>query len=292
MVQVDNGQIRVTKILVHPIKSCRGTSVREVRYTPQGLENDRKWAVLDSVENKILTARELPRLVLVEPELRCDASSPTKGKLVVTVRPDSGPVSFAVPIEPTPDMLSQWEIVSDTSLFDRSAQDAYIVQSLSRGGPSPSQILSDFLGRPVHLIVKGPTPRSCLPTHAFPTLKATAVFQDGYPVLFASEESLEAVAQAVNDTAKSGPDSPGALGKIGGMDHARWEKEKVPIERFRPNIVVRGAGTPFSEDIWEKVYVTPRGSNTKDESRSFTLVSRCARCLLPNVDPATGVRDA
>ena len=49
---------------------------------------------------------------------------------------------------------------------------------------------------------------------------------------------------------------------------------------FRPNIVVRGASVPFAEDIWQKIYITPTGSKAKDESRAFTLVSRCARCLV------------
>ncbi|GJE89452.1 hypothetical protein PsYK624_055530 [Phanerochaete sordida] len=280
---VDNGQVRVTKILVHPIKSCRGTSVPEVRYTPQGLENDRKWAVYDPAENKILTAREVPKLVLVEPSLKYDTSSPTRGKLVVT----AGSESFSVPIEPTQDILTQWEVVQDPYLFGRSTSDAYIIKPLSPADPAPSAVLSSFLGRAVHLVVKGPTPRYCKPTQAFPTLEATAVFQDGYPVLIASEESLEAVAAAVNNAAR--PDAPE---KVGGIDQARWQREKVPIERFRPNIVVRGAGVPFAEDVWQKIYINSPGSTTKDESKSFTLVSQCPRCLLPNVDPKTGVRDA
>lgn len=53
--------------------------------------------------------------------------------------------------------------------------------------------------------------------------------QDGYPVLVASEESLEAVASAVSSAAKIGPDQPG---KIGGIDHERWQREKVPMERY------------------------------------------------------------
>ncbi|RPD64568.1 hypothetical protein L227DRAFT_560439 [Lentinus tigrinus ALCF2SS1-6] len=37
-VPFDIGDTRVSKILVHPIKSCRGTSVTESRYSPEGLE--------------------------------------------------------------------------------------------------------------------------------------------------------------------------------------------------------------------------------------------------------------
>ena len=48
-------------------------------------------------------------------------------------------------------------------------------------------------------------------------------------MLVASEESLDAVASAVNNAATIGPDQPG---KIGGIDRERWQKEKVPIERY------------------------------------------------------------
>lgn len=67
--------------------------------------------------------------------------------------------------------------VDNPELFGESTRDAYIIEALSPSDPSPSKILSDFLDRPVHLVVKGPTPRFCPPTLAFPNLTATAVFQ-------------------------------------------------------------------------------------------------------------------
>ena len=106
--------------------------------------------------------------------------------------------------------------------------DAYVCRSSSPTGPSPCEVLSNFLGKEVHLIMKGPTPRLCPPTLAFPDLKAQFVFQDGYPLLFASEESLDAVASAICEAAKIGPDQPG---RIGGIDRERWSNERVPIER-------------------------------------------------------------
>ncbi|KIP10154.1 hypothetical protein PHLGIDRAFT_66205 [Phlebiopsis gigantea 11061_1 CR5-6] len=285
----DNGQVTVTKILVHPIKSCRGTSVQESRYTPQGLENDRKWAIMDANKNVILTAREVPQLVMIHPRIQYDASSPTKGQLVISVPSEMGPVSFSVPLEPTSDILASWPIIEECSLFGVYRMDAYICRSASPSGPSPSDVLSEFLGKDVHLIMKGPTPRMCPPTLAFPDLKAKFVFQDGYPLLVASEESLDAVASAICQAAQIAPDQPG---RIGGMNRERWSDEKVPIERFRPNIVVKGAGVPFAEDTWQRITIHAGANRDVDESRTITLVSRCARCLLPNVDPSTGIRDA
>lgn len=84
--------------------------------------------------------------------------------------------------------------------------------------------------------------------------------------------------------------------------------------RFRPNIVLKGAGVPFAEDMWRRIVLRPAQDpplpRSDDESRTFTIVSKTARCLvcLPcarvdlwltrnvtqatNVDPKTGERDA
>ncbi|KAI0686817.1 MOSC N-terminal beta barrel domain-containing protein [Cytidiella melzeri] len=280
------GEVRVSKILVHPIKSCRGISVPEARYTPMGLENDRKWCIIDAKNNKILTAREIPKMVLIEPRLQYDITSPFNGQLVVAVPNGDRPESFSVPIQPTPDLLLSWSIILNCSLFGKTNIDGYVCQSIDSTQPSPSDFLSNYMGKDVHLIMKGPTIRPCRPTALFPNLKASGVFQDGYPLLVASEESLTAVSKAIRDAATGASES---LGNIGGIDHDRWKDGHIEMERFRPNIVVRGAGIPFAEDAWMKITV---GVSDLDESKHISLVSKCTRCLLPNVDVRTGIRDA
>ena len=64
-------------------------------------------------------------------------------------------------------------------------------------------------------------------TLAFPELKASAHFQDGYPYLVASEESLEEVGRVVSAYAQD--ETP--EGAIGGIDRARWKDGGVNIER-------------------------------------------------------------
>jgi uncharacterized protein YcbX len=70
----------------------------------------------------------------------------------------------------------------------------------------------------------------------------------------------------------------------------KGEKE-LRIQRFRPNVVLQGAGVPFAEDAWEEIAFTPSG-DVGATSPTLKLVAKCTRCLLPNVDPQTGVRDA
>ena len=52
----------------------------------------------------------------------------------------------------------------------------------------------------------------------------------------------------------------------------------VPMERFRPNIVVDGA-PPFAEDGWTRLRIGPV---------AFRVTKACVRCSVTTVDPAVG----
>ncbi|MEV8630864.1 MOSC N-terminal beta barrel domain-containing protein [Streptosporangium sp. NPDC051023] len=57
--------------------------------------------------------------------------------------------------------------------------------------------------------------------------------------------------------------------------------EPVPMNRFRPNIVVSGWDGPFGED---------RARRLRIGEVEVDLVRSCGRCMIVNVDQATGVR--
>jgi uncharacterized protein YcbX len=81
-------------------------------------------------------------------------------------------------------------------------------------------------------------------------------FADGYPLLLCTEASLEEL--------------------------NRLAAEPVPMDRFRPNLVVAGAPEPWAEDGWQELAV--------GEDARFDVVSGCARCTVPEVDQTTGER--
>jgi uncharacterized protein YcbX len=56
----------------------------------------------------------------------------------------------------------------------------------------------------------------------------------------------------------------------------------VPINRFRPNLVVEGCG-PFAEDIWRRIRIG---------GIVFRVVKPCSRCVITTTDQATGERFA
>ncbi|MCY7346301.1 MAG: MOSC domain-containing protein [Pyrinomonadaceae bacterium] len=79
-------------------------------------------------------------------------------------------------------------------------------------------------------------------------------FADGYPVLLIGEESLTDL-------------------------NSRLEKS-VPMNRFRPNLVVSGADA-FAEDGWKQI---------KIGSAVFHVVKPCGRCVMTTIDQISGVR--
>jgi uncharacterized protein YcbX len=79
-------------------------------------------------------------------------------------------------------------------------------------------------------------------------------FADGYPFLLVSEESLS--------------------------DLNRRLSEPVPMNRFRPNLVVAG-GEPYAEDEWADIEIGGLG---------FRVAKPCGRCVVTTTDQATAER--
>jgi uncharacterized protein YcbX len=59
----------IARLFVYPVKSCAGVEVAEAVLTETGLEFDRAWMVVDA-QGHFMTQRELPRMVLIRPQLR------------------------------------------------------------------------------------------------------------------------------------------------------------------------------------------------------------------------------
>lgn len=120
-------------------------------------------------------------------------------------------------------------------------------------GPEPQRFLERFLGTPSDLVyMPDETTRLADPAYAGPGEKVS--FADGYPYLVIAEASL--------------------------ADLNAHLKEPVPMNRFRPNIVIEGC-EPYAEDGFRSVKI---GEVT------FRATEPCARCVLITVDQDTGVK--
>lgn len=128
------------------------------------------------------------------------------------------------------------------------------------------------------------------------------MLQDGYPLLIASGESLEELQRKISNAAHAPEVKP--------LVDERWRQDKLEIERyvldfgsehgcthqhvrirrFRPNIVLKGAGAPFIEDLWREILIdcqVERGLDPQEAeaARTLTVLSKCARCLVCTLHP-------
>ena len=110
-----------------------------------------------------------------------------------------------------------------------------------------------LLGAPRRLVRMAPGFERVVDPERSPARALTA-FTDGYPFLVIGETSL--------------------------ADLNRRLAEPLPMNRFRPNLVVRGAAA-YAEDGWRRL----RGGGVEIE-----LVKPCDRCAVTTTDQATGAR--
>ncbi|KAK4698391.1 hypothetical protein P7C70_g7886, partial [Phenoliferia sp. Uapishka_3] len=162
------------------------------------------------------------------------------------------------------------------------------------GTPELLEALSTFMAKPVLLILKGETPRPAgvvtswrqsdevAGIYGEGVEKPTTMWSDMCPILIVSEESRKDVAGKIELESRGAEASKG-------FDKDRWvgKEDSLEIERWRGNIVVEGVGEPWEEDGWKEVVFVGEGG----EKAEMFISSRCARCMLPNVDPASGIRD-
>lgn len=58
-------------------------------------------------------------------------------------------------------------------------------------------------------------------------------------------------------------------------------EDKIEIDRFRPNIIIRGS-VPWVEDGWKTLQI-----GEGEHRLGLDVVCRCLRCQVPNVHPIT-----
>lgn len=155
----------ISRLYVYPVKSCAGVAVQEAILTETGLEFDRAWMVVDD-KGEFLTQRELPRMALVQPQLRhYEMVLRAPGMLALHVALDEVEAPVRVRV---------WD--DEVAAYDM--------------GAIAAQWFTDFLGTPCRLVRFDPDhPRVSSPRWTG-DIKALNQFSDGFSVLVLSEASL------------------------------------------------------------------------------------------------------
>ncbi|XP_027184554.1 mitochondrial amidoxime reducing component 2-like [Coffea eugenioides] len=234
---------KVTSIFVYPIKSCRGISVFRAPLSSTGFRWDRQWLVVNS-KGRAYTQRVEPKLALVEVELPNEAFSDC------WVPNNSSYMVIRAPsMDPLKVPLSKPSATADgVSVWEWSG-------SAFDEGDGASKWFSRYLGKPSRLVRfnEASETRNVDPNYA-PGYKV--MFSDQYPFLLASQGSLEALNKLL--------------------------KEPIPINRFRPNILVDGC-EPFAEDLWKEIRI---------QKLTFNGVKLCSRCKVPTINQETAMANS
>jgi uncharacterized protein YcbX len=121
--------------------------------------------------------------------------------------------------------------------------------------PAADAWCSDFLERPCRLVrLAADTVRTV--DQNFAAAADQVGFADGFPFLLISQASLDDLNRRIGQT--------------------------LPMQRFRPNLVVEGCA-PYAEDGWRRLRI---GDIT------FRVAKPCSRCIIPTIDPLTAERAA
>jgi uncharacterized protein YcbX len=159
--------ISVTALNRFPVKSFRGEPLDRAIVEPWGLRGDRRWMVVDEVGEPI-TAREVHRMLLVQPEL-------VEGGLALT-SPDAPPLTVVTPDGAELVPVSVW----GTPVLAAPA------------GAEADAWVSKITGATARLVyLDDPTRRATNPARTEPTDRVS--FADAYPLLVCTEESLAAL---------------------------------------------------------------------------------------------------
>lgn len=131
-------------------------------------------------------------------------------------------------------------------------------------GAVAAQWFTDFLGQPCRLVRFDPEHRRLSSLEWTGGIEVPNQFADGFPLLVASEASMDEL-----------------NARLQAAGHA-----PVGIERFRPNVVLGGVDA-HDEDRVDLLRVDDAAGEVH-----LQPVKPCARCPIPDIDPATAERSA
>ena len=236
--------LSLSGLFVYPLKSAAGISVERSHLTSRGLQGDRRY-MLTSMDGHFLTQRRFPRMALIQTTFVDAALS--KDVIDTQTLTIDAPGMSSLRVSPPS--------VEDASVEVNVWGDR--IQAITCG-PDTHAWFSEFLAASCQLVYM---PESTLrpADHGKFGPGDIVSFADAYPYLLLSEASLNGLNQKLSAN----------------------QSTPVPMNRFRPNLVISGDCAPHAEDEWKRIRIG---------DVVFNVVKPCARCSIPNVEQASGQR--
>ena len=233
----------VSKLCIYPLKSAQGNELAQVQVVPQGFLGDREM-MLVSGNGKFITQRQFPQLAKIK--VRVLGQS-----ITLQVADNSFPtLNFIVALNGRLIEVDLW-------------RDRFL--AIDQG---------DEVAQWFHQFLNLPEDKSCRlvrQSKAYPRLLESKYvedkeqplnFADSSPVLLATTGSLAELNERI-------------------MEIHRQQGLEIPMNRFRPNIVVETI-EPFIEDRWELIQIG---------DIQLKMLKPCSRCIMTTIDQENGAKN-
>jgi uncharacterized protein YcbX len=244
--------LSVRSLHIYPVKSCAGIDIDASPIDAAGLAHDRRWMVVAGT--RFLTQRQLPAMALIRTALTATH---------LQLRAPGMPL-LEVPLDGSGLAQGDEPVTVWRDTFPARAEGEYA-----------ARWFSSFLGLPCRLFKVDITGAGRVVSrdwvgrwrdgHAD---LATGFegnhlfgFADGFPLLIANQASLD---------------------ELNGQLQAKG-REPIPMDRFRPNIVLDGDDLAAYEE--DHLSLLARGEDLR-----LALVKPCTRCSIPDVNQATAAQ--
>ena len=229
----------LTELNLYPIKSCAGIALREATVTAAGLMSDHIY------DREWMVVDGNGRF-LSQREFPSMATIRPRLRLDTLEVRAPGMLPLHIPLDLPP---PEDEITVEVQVWN----DRVLAYDCDE---TTAVWFSNAVGTPCRLVRFHPSARRMANPAWTGGEDAPTLFSDGYPYLVLSEESLD--------------DLNAKLREAG--------RDILPMDRFRPNIVVRGSGA-FEEDLAASITVG---------AARLRPIKPCPRCPIPSVDQQTG----
>ncbi|MEO8403508.1 MAG: MOSC N-terminal beta barrel domain-containing protein [Chitinophagaceae bacterium] len=231
--------LQISELFIYPVKSLGGIRVSSAQLTDRGFQYDRRWMLVDE-NNRFLTQREYPQMALLQPHIHNEG--------LKIVHKNDPAESIIIPFLSEKDKANGFAKTNTDKVVN--VWDDYC-EALPM-----DQSINEWFSDQLHLTCKlvympDETRRKVDPRYAVNETNITS-FSDGYPVLVISQASLD--------------------------DLNNRLEHPLPMNRFRPNIVITGA-TPYEEDEMEVFRIG---------DINFFGVKLSARCVMITINQDSG----
>ena len=248
--------MKLSTLACYPVKSLRGIALSRAELTERGLAFDRRWMLVDD-DGRFVTQREIPALATIGVELSSDTLRLVHDRMAPLVLSLDEPQAAMRQVRVWQSECQALDEGDGAANWLAEALAKSLPKPLPKSLPAPRGEAGRF--RRLRLVRLPHEQRRWVETEFLPPAERGVVhtaFADGYPLLIASEASLAALNQRLE---------------------AKGEAP-VPMERFRPNLVVSG-GDPFAERDW---------ASLAGPGYRLGLRKPCKRCKIITLDQRSG----